>query len=102
VLVAAQVFLSAPVASAFAAMASADGGHHCAEMESAAHMGDCPCCPEGDSGTAACLSACTASLGAIAVFSFVSPPAVHARADLPLSSPRARLAEPPLKPPPIG
>ena len=101
-LVAAQIFLSAPVASAFASIASAGQEEHCAGMQHAqAGSEECPCCPEGESGTAACLSACAASLGAVSSPSFVSARAVHARV---AQSPEVHLAlaaEPPLNPPPI-
>lgn len=101
-LVAAQIFMSVPMASAFASIASAGQDNHCAEMQHPGGQADqCPCCPEGASGTAACLSACTASLGAVTVFTFTSPPTVHARVAPVLQSHIAQAAEPPLKPPPI-
>lgn len=101
-MVAAQIFMSVPVASAFASISSAGKDSHCAEMQQAGDQADhCLCCPDGESGTAACLSACSASLGAIAVFTFASSPAVHSRAVLPPQGHRAQAPEPPLKPPPI-
>jgi hypothetical protein len=106
-LVAAQILVSAPMASAFAAIASAGQDDHCAEMMGSGHgenpaMGDtCACCPDGASGVAGCLSACTASLGAIAVFSFASLPAVPVRVAQEPHLQRVLAAEPPIKPPPI-
>jgi hypothetical protein len=102
-LVAAQVFLSAPVASALASVAASADTVHCAGMMPAGDRSDpCPCCPEGDMGTAACLSACTASAGVIQAFAIP-----QARATAVLAAPRplvhrTDLADPPLKPPPIG
>jgi hypothetical protein len=102
-LVAAQVLLSAPVGSALASMAAAADSSHCAGMMPPGdHAESCPCCPDGETGTAACLSACMASAGAIAAFVL---PRTHAAivpaAPLPLVH-RADLADPPLNPPPIA
>lgn len=103
-LVAAQAFVSAPMASAFAAIAYAGQESDCAEMmhASASEGRDaCPCCPEGEYGIAGCLSACTASLGAVVVFAFEPPASLPARVDQGPVLQRAQAAEPPLDPPPI-
>src|SRR5690242_17890261 len=76
VLVAAQLLCAPPIASALAALASATaGGAHCAELmpagESSGKGSDhCPCCPDGGMNVAACLSACTASVGWISNLEF--------------------------------
>ena len=105
VLVAGQVLLSAPIASAMGQ--GAGTGVVAAEMpcaDSMPHANDskpCPCCPDGTSNMAACLSACTASAAALPA------PAVQAVKAVDLQSPVvafpriADLADPPLKPPPI-
>jgi hypothetical protein len=86
VLIAAQLLLSAPI---YAVPAAAD--QDC-----------CPCCPDGAQGVAACLSACTASVGAISTF---APYSVALIATAAPPGPRTRgvaeIADPPLKPPPI-
>ena len=101
-LVAAQVLLSAPVGSALASIAAASDSTHCAGMMPAAdHSESCPCCPDGETGMAACLSACLASAGAIP--SLVLPQAgstLLPTVPLPLVH-RVDLADPPLNPPPI-
>jgi hypothetical protein len=90
------------MASAFAAIASAGPEDHCAAMMYASAQDDsCPCCPDGESGVADCLSACTASLGAIVEFSFVYPCSGPARVTQAAIFQRIQAAEPPLKPPPI-
>jgi hypothetical protein len=101
-LVAAQVLLSAPVGSALASIATADSAHCAGMMPAGDHSESCPCCPEGETGMAACLSACLASAGAIP--SLVLP---QSRSTLLPAVPlppvhRADLADPPLNPPPIA
>ncbi len=103
VLVTAQIFLSAPVVSAMAGAATPSPSEMpCADsMPHASDADACPCCAEGDLGTAGCLSACTASVGAISTFEL---PAVSlAATPLPAlpSVHIARASDPPLKPPPI-
>lgn len=100
-LIAAQLLWSAPVASAYAAIASGPDGAHCAEMMAADPADPCPCCPDAEMGVAACLSACTASVGMLATFTLPPVRSRYAIADvLPLVH-RVDLADPPLKPPPI-
>jgi hypothetical protein len=60
----------------------------------------CPCCPD-DPGSAACLGACSASVGAIASFGISIPRITFDRLPSPLLAPLALVADPPLKPPPI-
>ena len=106
VLVAGQVLLSAPIASA---MGQGTGtGVASSEMPCADSMPQtddskpCPCCPDGTSSVAACLSACTASVAVLPTL------VVHAVKTAALPSPVATfpqiadLADPPLKPPPIA
>ena len=105
VLVAGQVLLSAPM------IAGADehrSGSAAAEMPCADSMPNaddskpCPCCPDADSGMAACLSACTAAAGALPAFSVaVAPLMALPMRDL-ASARLADLSDPPLKPPPIA
>ncbi len=101
-LVALQAFLSAPMGSAFAAMAGPADPANCEGMMTDTGAPDsCPCCPEGDMGTAACLSACAASAGAVQTLAVV-----QARAMVVFAAPRvhADVATPddaPLTPPPI-
>jgi hypothetical protein len=102
VLVAAQILLSAPVVSAFAASepASAMSAACAAEMQVPGDAGKCPCCPDGVS-MSACLATCTAA-AAIATTARVTTVAVAADmiADKPVAT-VVSLADPPLKPPPI-
>ena len=102
-LVLGQVLLSAPMVNA---MSGATGSDHaemaCADsMPHAADSGSCPCCPEGDLGTAACLSSCAATLAAVSTIEFSSvAPDAAALPDAPLVH-VAQVSDPPLKPPPI-
>jgi hypothetical protein len=103
VLVAGQVLLSTPLASAM----GGNTGAGAAEMPCADSMpqGDdskpCPCCPDDTSSGAACLSACAGSVAA------PSAPAVQIISTAAQPTPGlslrqfADLSEPPLKPPPI-
>jgi hypothetical protein len=101
-LVAAQVLLSAPMGTALAAMAGAADSAACEGMMHATDGSDpCPCCPEGDTNTAACLSACAASAGMVETIA-----AIQANSTIVLAAPRAlgslvSLADPPVTPPPI-
>ena len=104
VLVTGQALLSAPIVSAMGNAPSAGA----AEMpcaDSMPQMDDskpCPCCPDGTSSMAACLSACAASVAppptpaaqAVRAVALPSPVAVFPQI--------ADLADPPLKPPPIA
>jgi hypothetical protein len=105
VLVAGQVLLSAPIASAMGgnAPSAAAAEMPCADsMPQTDDSTPCPCCPDGTSSMAACLSACTgsaATLPALAV-NVVRPVALPSPA---VAFPQiADLADPPLKPPPIA
>jgi hypothetical protein len=104
VLIAAQIWGAAPVASAmsaFASTSSASSGH-CAEMGMDV-PGDCACCDDRGMNAAACLSTCLASAGAITTTLQMprpsSPPVYVAFQPLPH---QVELADPPLKPPPIA
>jgi len=103
VLVAGQVLLSAPVASAMGNGASAAVAEMpCADsLPQTDESNPCPCCPEGTSGVAACLSACTASVAALPTTVAQLKPTAAVPALAPVSLPAADLSEPPLKPPPI-
>jgi hypothetical protein len=103
-LVAGQVLLSAPVASAMGSGASAATAEMpCADsMPQADESNSCPCCPEGTSGVAACLSACTASVAALPTIAVQPQPTPAVPALAPAFLPAADLSEPPLKPPPIA
>jgi hypothetical protein len=101
-LVVLQLLLSAPLAGAYADIASAGQPDHCAGMMHAGDSADaCSCCPDGIQGTAACLSACAASVGAITPLSFEFEPDVSPDPVSPVVIHRADRADPPLKPPPI-
>jgi hypothetical protein len=103
VLVAAQLLLSAPVVSALAnSMASGASEMPCADIMPPDPGSDpCPCCPDGDMNEAACLSACMASMGAIATQAFSAVLANAVSGPLPPEVRIVHIADPPLKPPPI-
>jgi hypothetical protein len=109
VLVAGQVLLSAPVASApISSDKGGAAGAAAAEMPCADSMpqGDeskpCPCCPDGTSGVAGCLSACAGAAAAPSVPA-IQTIAIAAQPAPRLSVPQITdLSEPPLKPPPIA
>lgn len=102
-LVAGQMLLSAPIASAMSSGASAGTAEMpCAEsMPQTDDSKPCPCCPDGTASVAACLSACAASVAALPA----PAPHIVRMVALPASVtalPKfADLADPPLKPPPI-
>lgn len=102
-LVLGQVLLSEPVAAALGSTgSSAASGMPCSDsMPQTDHSKPCPCCPDGTASVAACLSACTGSVAALSNFTVqlirVAAPAPASVATLPT----ARIADPPLKPPPI-
>jgi hypothetical protein len=98
----AQLLLSAPMVSAVAGPA----GDSVAAMPCAGDMpmddsGECPCCPDGITNIATCLSACTAS---VATPVTIGLPGVASQSIAPADV-AARLSggvdDPPLKPPPI-
>jgi hypothetical protein len=99
VVITAQVLLSAPVISAISAD-NLSSSMPCAELM-AETEDPCPCCPD-DGGVAACLSACTASVGAVSSL-YIQPTRVTGSD--PQTVPPVFLtstADPPLKPPPIS
>lgn len=104
VLVAAQLLLSAPVATA---LASPVGTGAAAEMPCADSMPKrddskpCPCCPDGTTSMAGCLSACTASAATLPTLSIQVPKATATPVIAVAYPDLAALADPPLKPPPI-
>jgi hypothetical protein len=102
-LVLGQVLLSAPVTAALASTGSSAATEMpCADsMPQTDHIKPCPCCPDGTGGIAACLSACT---GSVAALSTVTVQLIRVAAQAPVSVvtlPAARIADPPVKPPPI-
>lgn len=103
VLVAGQVLLSAPIASAMAGdTAAATSEMPCADsMPQTEDSEPCPCCPDGTVGAAACLSACSASVAALSVLTVQILRAPALQTPMPICLPVADLSEPPLKPPPI-
>jgi hypothetical protein len=101
-LVAAQLLLSVPAAAFSGQTAAATVEIPSADYMPTADDGQsCPCCPDGVMNTAACLSACAASVGFISMMSLPqrvnSAVATESAPDIP----RARRSEPPLKPPQI-
>jgi len=103
-LVAAQVFLSAPVVAAVTNAPDAAGmsGMPCEDSMPAMAGGEpCPCCPEGIDSAASCLSACVAACGAIPTLTLPGVIVSSSKSCAASSVPLACAAEPPLKPPPI-
>jgi len=101
-LVAVQLLLSAPVATALAANEPSSGmTAECAtEMAGKHDDGKCPCCPDGVT-LGSCLVTCTA---AAAIAPTVQVEKLSTHVDMIVSPPVAALAsiaDPPLKPPPI-
>ena len=103
VLVAGQLLLSAPIASAFSSnTATAASEMPCADsMPQPDDSKPCPCCPEGTVGVAACLSACTGSIASIPSLEIRVSRAPLVEASPLATVPIAEFADPPLKPPPI-
>jgi hypothetical protein len=103
VLIAAQALSLAPATAFGSDQAGENPEMACADMmPAAAESEPCPCCPEGAMGAAACLSACTAAAGAISTFIL---PIIKSDSELALGAtflPRAKISDPPLKPPPIA
>jgi hypothetical protein len=104
VLVAGQVLLSAPIASAMSMGANAASAEMpCADsMPQADDSKPCPCCPDGTSSVAACLSACTAAAAALPALAVDAVRAATLPSPVAASPQIADLADPPLKPPPIA
>jgi hypothetical protein len=102
-LIAGQLLLSAPIVPAMSgASAMGSSGVHCADsMPDPAAADACPCCPEGETSTAACLSACAASVGAISTLELPTVSLTAAPVPLFPFVHVARAVDPPLKPPPI-
>jgi len=102
VLIAAQLLLSAPIVNALDVIAS-DGATPCAEqMASGHHDSHCPCCPDGASSQASCLSACIATAAIVPSVLVVAARANPVESRGEVVAPIAYLADPPLKPPPIA
>lgn len=102
--IAVQLLLSAPLASAAAENAGRTVASASLVVSEHSHGGEqdpCPCCPDGETGLAACLSACAATVAVLPSISFsmATPVTVPAVAATPViySPPTS----PPLKPPPI-
>jgi hypothetical protein len=102
-LIAAQALSLAPATAFGSDQAGETSEMACADMMPAATESEpCPCCPEGVMGAAACLSACTAAAGAISTFIL---PIFNSGSEPVLAAtllPRAKISDPPLKPPPIA
>lgn len=103
-LVAVQLLLNAPLASAWSAGSPVEESTSmpCDDVESAEHHSKhCPCCPDGATSTLDCQTACAAGLAMLPVAqqflsSAVAVP-VEERKTLSFHPP----ADPPLNPPPI-
>lgn len=102
VLVAAQLLLSAPVASAFAASepARAMSAECASDMHHPADATRCPCCPDGVS-MSVCLATCAAAAAITTTVRTKSSPAVALAISAAPVVALVSLADPPLKPPPI-
>lgn len=103
VLVAAQLLLSAPVVSAAAAGSSSIAEMPCADsMPTAEKFDHCPCCPDGVTTMAGCMSACAVTATALGT----TIAHVHRSPVVPIATTvfnnLAESADPPLKPPPIA
>jgi len=103
VLVAGQLLLSAPIVTAMAPSTSGSAAEMpCADsMQKADDSKPCPCCPDGTSSMAACLSACTATAATTPILSIQVSQGITLPAIAGDFSYVAELADPPLKPPPI-
>ena len=103
ILAVAQLLLSPVAVSALTTgPATAASEMPCADtMPHADDQRSCPCCPDGANSVAACLSNCAASVGAISSFELpISTLLAMPLPAMPLTQ-VARIADPPLKPPPI-
>lgn len=101
-LVAVQLLLSAPMASAQAVKAIAEAVHSADVDSSGSHDSEnCPCCPDDVTTSLDCLAACAPA----ATFPVVMPALAVKSSVLPVVPPAPLiylpLADPPLKPPPI-
>ena len=103
VLVAAQLLLSAPVVTALSPSTSGSATEMpCADsMPNADDSKPCPCCPDGTTNMAGCLSACTASAATPPTLSIQVSDVATMPAIVVAPSSVTELADPPLKPPPI-
>ena len=105
VLVAGQVLLSAPIASAVGqgtGIGTVAAEMPCADsMPQTDHSKPCPCCPDGTSSMAAYLSACAGSAATLSAPAAQTVKAVALPAPAAAFPQIADLADPPLKPPPI-
>jgi hypothetical protein len=103
VLVATQLLLSAPIATAMAsAVGTSAADMPCADsMPAPDDSKPCPCCPDGTTSMAGCLSACTAGAALLPTLGIQFSQVAEMPVIAPASSSFADLADPPLKPPPI-
>ena len=103
VLVAGQLLLSAPIATALAPSTTGSAAEMpCADsMQKADDSKPCPCCPDGTTTVAACLSACTATAATPPTLSILVSQVITMPTIVSEFSYLAELADPPLKPPPI-
>jgi hypothetical protein len=103
VLVAGQLLLSAPIVTAMAPSTSGSAAQMpCADsMPKADEPKPCPCCPDGTTHMAGCLSACTISAAVPAALSIHVAQVVTLTVVVAGSTSRAELADPPPNPPPI-
>ncbi|HEX6638315.1 MAG TPA: hypothetical protein VF033_11725 [Steroidobacteraceae bacterium] len=99
-LIAVQIIAAPPVAGAFAKLMP---DAHCASsMPAGVDQDSCPCCPEGVTNMVSCLSACTASAGAIPSLEIPAPCTIILRVAVSPFLHRTAPSEPPLDPPPIA
>jgi hypothetical protein len=104
VLVAVQILFSAPLVTAAPAASEAALEMPCHGMDMNAGSGDsdhCPCCPDGVSTTAGCLSACGATAAGLPRLTLALAKTDAVELPQPVLIPLTVAADPPLKPPPI-
>jgi hypothetical protein len=104
VLIAAQAMAFSPMTPELT-RAQADPGSQMACGDAMPAGGDsdpCPCCPDGVMDAAACLSACTAMVGAISTFAAFVPGSASEPIIDATTLPRLTNSDPPLDPPPIA
>ena len=99
-LIAAQLLLAVP-AMAGVTGAAASATADCADMPGAHGDRHCPCCPDGASSVAGCMSACTAASALPALLPTIAVDRVAELVRHPTFEFISSLADPPLKPPPI-
>jgi hypothetical protein len=103
VLVAAQLLLSAPIATAM----TSSSGTSAADMPGADSMPKpedskpCPCCPDGTTSMVGCLSACVGAAATLPTGAVQISQVAAMLVIAPASPSLTDLADPPLKPPPI-